>query len=595
MDKLNHSRKILIVDDSPENIHFLMGILQDSYKIIASTNGRKAIELAQKQPSPDLILLDVLMPDFSGYDVCRELKANQNTKDIPIIFITALGEIEDETNGLEMGAVDYIIKPINPSIVQARVKNHLTLQSLYRELQKANSVLEDKVKERTAQLEKMIMVDSLTNLPSRTAVVKQIEIAINQSQSNDNSCFALVQLDFNRFSLINSSLGHEIGDHLLQVIANRLQKLCHKNDLLARIGADNFCFLLTQINSKDKVIDFVDQILTSFKTSFWIDNYEIFVSCSLGIVFSNPDYQTPLEILRDVDTALHKAKNKGQNQYYIFEQNIREIAQKRLQLEIDLRRGIKEEQFLVFYQPIVDLKTLEINGFEALARWQHPTRGMVSPFEFIPCLEETGLITPVGLWIFEQSCLQQIEWEKELNKSLSISINLSPTQFSHPTLLTDIEQIIQRTKVNPKNIKLEITESVFLENIEQGIKIINELKSKNFSISLDDFGTGYSSLSYLQKLPIDYLKIDRSFVKDIETNQNSADLVQTIIILAQKFKMKVIAEGCETKEELLLLRSWNCEYSQGYFFSKPVGKEEATQLIMNNHYDFFDYTMIDYD
>ncbi|MTF37723.1 EAL domain-containing protein [Cyanobacterium aponinum 0216] len=583
----NNTQKILIVDDQPENIHILMEILGKFYKIIAATNGQKAIELAQKHPQPDLILLDVMMPDIDGYEVCRQLKKNFRTKDIPIIFVTALGEIDDEMKGLEIGAVDYLIKPINPYIVKARVKNHLTIRTLYQKLQRANSILEEKVKERTAQLEKMIMVDSLTGLPSKVALVEEIK-----SIMGTNSLFALIQLDFSRFSLINSSLGHEIGDRFLQTIALHIQKCLREKDFIARMGADNFYLLLRERENKEEIIKFAESILNSFRNSFKVNEYEIFVNCNLGIVFSDKNYKQELELLRDVDTALHKAKQKGQNKYYIFDNSIREIAQKRLQLELDLRKAIKEEQFTVFYQPIIDLLKEKTYGFEALIRWQHPTKGMISPFEFIPCLEESGLITTVGLWVFEKACQQQVIWQENFSHPLYISINLSPYQFSHHSLLNDIDDIIEKTGINPECIKIEITESALIENIEKAIHILNDFKARKIKISLDDFGTGYSSLSYLHTIPVDYLKIDRSFIRNSNNNQKNADLVEIIILLAHKLKMKVIAEGCETKEDLEKLKNLNCEYSQGYFFSKPIPAQETIPFLTKTYRTLEGYNSI---
>lgn len=572
---VKNEEKILIVDDQPENIHVLMEILGKDYKIIAATNGKKAIELAQKHPQPDLILLDVLMPDMTGYEVCEELHSNFRTKEIPVIFVTALGETDDEMKGLEIGAVDYLIKPVNPYIVKARVKNHLMIRSLYRKLQKTNSILEEKVKERTAQLEEMIMVDSLTGLPSKVALTQEIKSLIPT-----DSLFALIQLDFSRFSLINSSLGHENGDRLLQTIGKHLQKCLREKDYLARMAADNFYLLLRERENREEIIKFVEYLFKSFRNSFFVDDYEIFVNCNLGIVFSDKSYKTELEILRDADTALHKAKQKGQNQYYVFDSRIRELAQQRLQLELDLRRAIQEQQFIVYYQPIINLKTGIIDGFEALIRWLHPTRGMVSPFEFIPCLEESGLINIVGLWVFEEACKQQVIWQKKHSHPISISINLSAYQFAHHSLLKDIDNVIEKTGINPQQIKVEITESALIENLQQAIDLLNSFKERKINISLDDFGTGYSSLSYLHTIPVDYLKIDRSFIRNSEKNQKNADLVEIIVILAHKLKMKVIAEGCETKEDLDKLRQLNCEYCQGYYFSKPVSADEANLLLL---------------
>ena len=576
----NNNHKVLIVDDNPENIHVLMGILEEEYAVIAATSGNKAIELAAKAPHPDIILLDILLPDLNGYEVCSRLKTNRETKDIPIIFITALGEITDEARGFEVGAVDYIIKPVSPLIVKARVNNHLTVRRLYRELQKANSVLEERVRERTAQLQQMIFYDSLTQLPSRNALVQRIEEAIVQTQTRSGYSFALLTLDLHRFSLVNSSLGHEIGDRLLQKISRHLETFITQRNIVARMGGDTFGFLMDNVVHVGEARGLAEQILRSFNSSFWVEEYEIFVGASMGIALSGIESQTPSDLLRDVDTALQKAKSKGRGHSHVFDINMREAAKERLQLEIDLRRAIQKEQFLVYYQPIVDLKTDRVCSFEALARWGHPTRGMVLPDKFIPCLEETGLITSVGLWVLEQACYQLVLWQEQFQEPLDISVNLSPWQFSHPNLLQDIESIIIKTGINPLNLKLEVTESAIIENIHKAISVIQALRNNNISICLDDFGKGYSSLSYLHKLPVDILKIDRSFIKDMEINRQNNELVKLIILLGHTLGVKVIAEGCENINQLSLLRDWGCEWAQGYFFSEPLSPSGATELLL---------------
>ncbi len=570
-------QKILIVDDQPENLYLLMEVLGENYQIVAATTGKKAIDLAKKTPPPDLIILDILLPDINGYEVCRQLKSDRATKDIPIIFLTALAESDEEMKGLEIGAVDYLTKPINPHIVRARVKNHLTICSLYRQLQQVNSILEEKVKQRTAELEKMIFSDSLTGLPSRVALGRRIRKCIEGKEN-----FTLIQFNFSGFSLINNSFGYEIGDKLLQEIGQHLCHLVGEKGMVARMAADNFYILLEKISDPLTVVGFVQSIISSFRTPLRVEDYDIFVNCNLGIVLANGNYfpQTELEVFRDADTALHKAKQKGGNQYYIFEQSLREATRQRLQWETDLRRAIEEKQFLLYYQPIVDLTDYHIDSFEVLIRWQHPTRGLISPLQFIPYLEESGLITQVGLWIFEQACQQQVIWQEKYGFSVGISVNLSACQLSHPTFIEDIESVITKTRIKPENIKLEITETALIQSLSHTLEIINNLKEKKIQISLDDFGTGYSSLGYLHQIPVDYLKIDRSFIIQSESQQKKADLVEIIIMLAHKLGIKVVAEGCENRENLLRLRQLQCEYAQGYLFSPPIPCQQATELLL---------------
>jgi diguanylate cyclase (GGDEF)-like protein len=390
---------------------------------------------------------------------------------------------------------------------------------------------------------------------------------------------ALLYIDCDEFNLINSSLGYEVGDRILLSIGERLSSYLKTKDCLFRTGEDEFCILLKSMEDSQELPEIAADILQLFEESFVVDSYETFISVSIGISLANSEYQNPQDMLRDADTAMYKAKTKGPGTYRIFDQEFKNAIGKRLSLENDLRRALERQEFIVYYQPIIHLKTEQICGFEALIRWQHPQRGMVSPGEFIPCLEDTGFIVPVGLEVMQQACQQLKYWQEQGATDLEMSVNLSVRQFSHPTLLEDLHRIIQTNNIHPSDLKLEITESAIVDNPDATITSIQKMRQAQIKLAIDDFGTGYSSLSYLQKFPVDNLKVDRSFVKSIsETNRNYY-ILQEIVKLGQALGMTVTAEGIETETQMRQLQNLGCEYAQGYFFAKPMSGEEATQLL----------------
>lgn len=582
----NSIKKILVVDDSPENIQLLLEVLKDTYTVIVATNGEKALQLAAKEPQPDLILLDVIMSGMSGYEVCSCMKTNIKTREIPIVFVTALNEAIDVAQGFELGAVDYISKPINPAIVKARVQNHLKILGLTRSLQKVNRDLADfnlslerLVQERTAELYQATYFDSLTGLLSRASLLRDLDSALELIHQSSTQGFALLVLDCMQFSLINNSFGHAIGDQILIAIGERFTTHMPTGDSLYRIGGDKFCFLLHRNIIEAQVVSFAEQIIQTFSEPFVVEEYEIFANARLGITIAGNHYHQAVELIRDVDTALQKARSNGIAGYYIFQRSLHDFAFKRLRLENDLRLALVRGEFVVFYQPIINLSNRKIDSFEALIRWQHPQRGLVSPIEFIPCLEETGSIVPVGMFVLHQACAQLQEWQKTFNSELSISVNLAARQMVYPKLLADIDFILKETNCNPERLKLEVTESGLLEVGQQTIDLLQALRDRGIRISIDDFGTGYSSLAYLQKLPVDTLKIDRVFVKDIQANGENAEIVQAVIQLGKALGKDIIAEGCETNAQVTFLKGIGCDFAQGYHFAEPMDVAHVGKFI----------------
>ncbi len=431
--------------------------------------------------------------------------------------------------------------------------------------------------------------DQLTGLPNRALFMDRLRQAVGRAKQSPRGNspaqsyqFAVLFLNLNRFKLVNDSLGNQIGDQLLQSFAHRLQTCLRPTDTVARLGADEFAILLEGIQSVSDATRVADSIHQTLTSPFYLNESEVFMTLSIGIALNTNTNEQPEELLRNADLAMYRARSQDKACYEVFDAAMHELAVDRLQIETDLRRAIERQEFRVYYQPIVSLSTGRISGFEALLRWQHPQRGLVSPTDFIPTAEETGLITPIGWWTLREACCQLRVWQEQFPASqpLTINVNLSCKQFTQPDLLEQIDKILQETELPVGSLKLEITESVVMDNPDLVKALLLELKKREIHLCIDDFGTGYSSLSRLHHFPISTLKIDRSFVSRIGALGENSEIVQAIVTLAQTLSMDVVAEGIELSEQVSPLIALQCEYGQGYFFSKPVDSDAARALLM---------------
>lgn len=593
---------ILIVDDTPNNLKVLSQALTDAgYTVAVAKSGETAIKQIEYKP-PALILLDVLMPGMNGFETCDRLKSNPVTKDIPIIFMTALTDTLDKVKGLSLGAVDYITKPFQIEEVLARVQTHLEIRRLNITLEQQNSrlkeeieahqkaraalqqlteELEQRVQQRTAELSQALdelrksqekleydaFHDSLTRLPNRVWLIKQLKKLI---EANLNYTVLFVDLD--RFKVINDSLGHITGDELLKWVAARMQSCLKKPNTAIRMGGDEFVVLL----ETGEPTEVARQLLEQLSLPFNFNDYEVVIGASIGITSSKMGYKNPMDALRDADIAMYRAKQERNSGYQIFTPEMQASALARMQMEHDLRKGIAAAEFCLHYQPILSLKTRELKGFEALLRWHHPN-GMIPPAKFIPLAEETGLINPLGWWIVREACSQLQRWQTEFtNFPLSLNINFSPVQFKQANLFEKLSEILQETGVSQNCIRIEITESCILNNPNLDLKL---LKSMGLELCIDDFGTGYSSLSRLHELPIHTLKIDRSFVVQLTPDERDTATIKIILMLAKNLGLEVVAEGIETEFQLEKLRELGCNWVQGYLLYKPLDSQAATELI----------------
>jgi diguanylate cyclase (GGDEF)-like protein/PAS domain S-box-containing protein len=439
------------------------------------------------------------------------------------------------------------------------------------------------------QLEYDALHDGLTGLANRNLLKDRLEQAIKRSQRYEDKLFAVLFLDLDRFKFINDSLGHVIGDRLLLEVVQRLRNCQRVGDTLARFGGDEFVILLQDLNDTDDAISVAERIHQSLREPINLDTSEIFISTSIGIAIGGSlppytQYSQASDILRDADLAMYRAKARGQGKYTVFDQKMHLRAIDQLQLENDLRRAIEREEFLVYYQPIVSLSTSEIQGFEALVRWQHPLRGLVSPAVFIPLAEETGLSVAIDHLVLRAACYQLKIWQERVPNlvPLTMSVNLSAKQFAQPGLVEFLDRVLEETGIDGSCLKLEITESVVIENARSALIILRQLQERNVQLCIDDFGTGYSSLSYLNSFPFNTLKIDRSFVMRLGQEQENSEIVRAILNLGLSLGMNVIAEGVETGEQLAQLQNLNCSYGQGYLFSRPMDSQTMTDFLLNS-------------
>lgn len=420
--------------------------------------------------------------------------------------------------------------------------------------------------------------DPLTGLPNRVLFNDHLALELAHAQRNKRM-LAVIFLDLDRFKTINDTLGHAMGDQLLQEVAKRLRSCLREGDTVARLGGDEFMLLLPGITHGEDVAKIARRILEVLKPPFNLEGRELHISSSLGISLYPSDGRNAETLIKNADAAMYRTKEQGRGTYQFYTPSMNAKAFERLILENDLRRALERQEFVVYYQPQVSLHTGQIVGVEALVRWQHPDRGIIPPMEFIPLAEETGLIVPLGDWVFRVACAQHRTWQEAGFPPLRIAVNLSAHRFKQKGLIRDVVRILQETGLDPGYLELELTESHLMENVESTISLLHELKALGIHLSIDDFGTGYSSLSYLKRFPIDTLKIDRSFVLDITHNPDDAAIALAIIAMAHSLGLKVTAEGVETKEQLEFLRAHQCDTMQGYYFSRPVPAEVITQLL----------------
>ncbi len=567
MSEIESSKaQLLIIDDEPQIRNVLHEFLSSSYQCVAVSSAEEALALLATKRF-DLIISDITMERMSGLEMVPYI-LNLAPQTV-IIMISGQQTIEYAIEAMRAGAFDYLTKPFDLRHVDAAVRRALDYHQLLESKRLYENGLEILVKQRTAQLEHLAFYDPLTDLPNRALFEDRLAQALAVAQHTRQTLGTLF-LTCDRFRKINDTLGHAIGDLLLKEIAARLRCCVRESDTVARFDGDEFALLLTQVKGTEDLIQISRAIDDALKPAFLLEGHEVYVTASIGISLFPHDGDDLTSLLKNAGAALNRAQTRGGNNHQFYTSDMNARAVKRLALESSLRRAVENEEFVVHYQPQVDIQSGVIVGAEALVRWQHPELGLLPPDDFISLAEETGLILPLGAWVLRQACIQARKWGQAGFAGLRIAVNVSPRQFLEKTFLETVVQTLNETGLDSDCLELELTETSIMQNAESAIETLTRLRAMGVKIAIDDFGTGYSSLGYLKHLPIDTVKLDQSFVSGATTDPDAAALIMAIVALAHNLRLKVIAEGVETEEQHSFLKLLRCDEGQGHLFGKPV-------------------------
>ncbi|HKS08592.1 MAG TPA: EAL domain-containing protein [Pyrinomonadaceae bacterium] len=566
--------KLLIIDDEEQIRHLLMDLLSSLYDCCTASSAEEALAALSEQTF-DLVISDIDMGRMSGLELVP--RVHSLSPDTVVVMISGNQDIEFAIQALRVGAFDYITKPIDLRHVEASVERALKHSELLKEKRRYKEQLEELLQQRTAEVDWLAYYDTVTQLPNRALFEDRLTQACSIAKSSDQSLGVLF-ISLDQFKKVNDSLGHAPGDSLLREFAERLKSCISKSDTVARFGNDEFALLKTQIDGTNDVIETIGSLSQVLKFSFDLPGHELYATASVGVSMFPIDGEDCHTLLKNAGAALYKAKKSGGANYQFFTADMHELATRRLALETNLRRAIQNEEFLIHYQPRVSVDSLAITGVEALVRWQHPQFGLVSPSEFIPLAEDTGLIVPIGEWVLRQACEQNRRWQDQGFAPIQVAVNISGRQFHDRDLSQTVIRILNESGLAPNHLELELTESSIMQNEEFAANVLTRWRNMGINITIDDFGTGVSSLASLKRLPIGALKIDQSFVRDTSIDPDDAAIVLAIITLAHNLRLRVVAEGVETEEQLRFLQLMRCDEIQGYFFSKPLPAEKLESL-----------------
>lgn len=557
--------RILFVEDSADDMELLLEELRNEYAEILHQRVDSAhpLRAALEQEKWDVIICDHNLPALDAPSALRIVQEKRN--DIPFIIVSGLIEENTAVAAMMSGAADTISKDKLSRLVPA-VKREVKKASTIRDLRKARE-----------HIDRLAYYDQLTGLPNRESLARYLDGLLDQPVPPEKP--AMLVININRFRHIPRTLGVGAANHVLRVVAERIRESVMEAGFAARLGGDRFAVLLHDAADTDAVIRSIDMIREKLIEALKISGQELFLTCSLGASVYPRDGRDFHELLANAETAMYQARTDNGSNYLFFDSGMNAIGQEQLILEHALHRAIKQEEFLIHYQPQFDLRSGRMIGVEALLRWQPADGGLVSPDKFIPLLEETGLIVPVGEWVLRTACTQNLDWQKADMPPFRVAVNLSAVQFQQPDLVPMVRRVLEETGLDPRWLELEITESIAMYNEELIIATLSELNSMGVSLAIDDFGTGYSSLGYLKRFPVHKLKIDRSFIKDITGAKNGGSIVKAIVSLAQNLELGVIAEGVETEIQSAFLHSCGCNEVQGFLFSQPLSSEKIESLL----------------
>ncbi len=561
---------ILMVDDEFTTIEVLKTFLEDAgyNNFLSTTESAEAFAMIT-QRKPDIVLLDLVMPDVNGFEILQQIRNDHKLCYTPVIVLTSSTDSETKLKALELGANDFLAKPVDPSELALRLRNTLSAK---------------------AYQDRLTYFDALTGLPNRVTYIDAL-CSVQEATQQTSNQFAVLRLNLDRFKQINETLGPNAGDELLKAVAGRLEKCIHTTPSVFKLGfddcrpeiyrisGDEFSVLLPRIETGEDAVSVARVIMDSLHEAFCHDGNDLFVTTSIGISVYPEDGREVDTLIKNAEVAMSYAKRQGGNNYYFYSSEINARSSERLRIANELRKAIENNELVLHYQPKVDTKTERINGVEALIRWQHPEHGLIPPGKFIPIAEENGLIIPISDWVLQEACRQAKQWQEEGIGIVPVSVNVSSSHFKQRRLLDSVSKVLADNRLTPACLELELTESVILENAEDNIQSLHELKQMGVCLALDDFGTGYSSLSYLTRFPLDTLKIDRSFIQDIHKNAANASIVSAMVLMAHSLGLKTVAEGVETAAEYAAISGKNCDSIQGYYFYRPLPIAELNKIL----------------
>ncbi len=560
----------MIVDDEPINIDVVQAFLEDEgyHNFVTLSDSRKAMTMIE-EARPDLLFLDLVMPEVSGFDILSDLRCHPKFNHLPVIVLTASTDKNSKIKALELGATDFLAKPLDQSELGLRVRNNLYAK---------------------AYQDQLAYYDPLTRLPNRQLFLEELKWSIKAAKRHDEK-LALLNIEVDKYAKINDTIGIAAGDEVLNIVTQRVQKVVRDMDVLGRAMGDEetelklfyldssvFSLLLNRIQNPESTAYIAERIIKEIKRPISFDGQQIYVTASVGIATYPTESEDAEILLKLSSSAKDFVKKRGGNSFQFSSDAINELYDKRLQMEANIRKALGRKDFVLHYQPKVDVITGVINGVEALIRMQ-TDEGLVYPNDFISLAEETGMIIPIGKWCLAEACRQLQEWHLAGKVPVTMSVNLSARQFADEDFMATTRQIIISSGIDTRYLTLELTESLLLEDVDQKIILLKSLKELGVKLSIDDFGTGYSSLSYLRKLPVDELKIDRSFVMEVTDHADSRAIVSTIIYLANSLNLLTVAEGIEQETELSFLKEQGCHQFQGFLFSRAISADELFKLL----------------
>ena len=556
---------VVLADDDPSIRLMVRHVLEsEDFDIVEASDGLEALKAVEKH-HPALVLLDAVMPGIDGFTTCQQIKDKGHT-DIPVMMITGLDDDASVERAYEVGAIDFITKPIKWAVLKHRVK----------------SVVAKVVAERKVKL--LAYRDTLTGLPNRLLFADRLEQAVVRSERTRTS-MALMLIDIDDFKLVNDSFGHDAGDKLIKAVGDLISKSLRRADTIARLGGDEFAVIIEGIEGPEDAISIADNLTTILEHNVRLDDQETYTSASIGIAVYPGDGNDARALLKNADTAMYRAKESGRHCFQFYKPEMSVSAMERLDLENSLKAAFENDEFLIHYQPVIDIHKNEVVGVEALLRWQHPEKGMIQPTDFVKVVEDCGLIVALGEWMIHSVCKQIKLWQDAGLEKQNVSINLSPRQFKEQDLVTLFTQAMAENGIDGGSLSVEVTERTLIDNVGEVEATLKKLRTMGLKILLDDFGTGYASLAYLKEFPVDVVKIDEAFIAGIPDNQDDSAIVDAIAGLTRGLKLALHAEGVENERQLNVLKGLGCQFGQGYYWSKPLPGNEYEQFFMNQIYN----------